>query len=586
MNNKDIKKDILSSKYSEAKVYDYLEKDFKNTIIAIENAIFTIISKTHNNKLKLDSLINLLNDYVDNEDNNDKLIHICKRIEDLVTRIDKHLPKNRCGNIKDVLEKLRAIAIKIEKKNKKNYVDETANLLEKIIYEEHDLIKLGKIVKRQKDLFKEKNRRIVFENLLKKYIELDYRDDEALYYFKIISMILASDNRLYILIDKEKYMQILLKHKRNKGVSMILSKLEKDYTTSVSELGKRYDISYEFSKGCKNSVMDIPYTEHLNLTMYPSIAIDEEGNECNDDAFCLYPNYDGTYTLRIDISSIPALVKYGSILDRSAYKRCETIYLSDGEIPMYPGFISYDRGSLLENNERYVLSFFYRVDSNFNIIEDSFEIKPCKVKIAYNLSHEQANLLLSGRSNDNLSIMLKNLSYVASLMGNGKKEIIEAKKIVQKFMMLPNQSVSHMFKRLGYPFMYRVHKKTDNEVKIDIADKYVDFINGSTMCKKVLKIIETNYEEGVYSSEPKIHEALGLDIYGNITKPLRNYPSAIDEYIIYDVIINGHNDNKTLYNWEETLKEMCVYINDRIRLNKLFQSEYESLVIKNKIRRK
>ena len=106
------------------------------------------------------------------------------------------------------------------------------------------------------------------------------------------------------------------------------------------------------------------------------------------------------------------------------------------------------------------------------------------------------------------------------------------------------------------------------------------------MCQKILKIIETNYEEGMYSCEPKIHQALGLETYGNITKPLRNYPSAIDEYIIYDTIINKNIDNKTLYGWEETLKEMTPYINNRIRLNKLFQSEYESLLIKNKIRKK
>lgn len=586
MNNKDIKKDILSSKYSVDKLDSYIQKDYKNTVIAIENAIFAIVNKSNNNKLKLDSLLNYLEDIVDKEDDRNKLIHVYKRIEDLISKIDKHLHKNRCTNVKELLERLRKILIKIEKRNKQNYIDETADLLEKIIYEEHDLIKLGKIVRRQKDLFKDKNRRVVFENLLRKYVELDYRSDEALYYFCIISMILASDNRIYILIEKDKYINILSKHKKSKGVSLVMSKFEKDFTTSLGELGKRYDISYDFSKLAKNSILNKPDTNHFDVTMYPSVAIDEEGNECNDDAFCLYPNYDGTYTLRIDISSVPALVKYGSYIDRQAYKRTETIYLSDGEIPMYPGIITYDKGSLLENTDRYVLSFFYRVDSNFDIIEDSFEVKACKARIAYNLSHEQANLLLQGNSKDNLSIMLKNLSYVASKMNNGKKQIIDAKSIVQKFMMLPNYSISMMFKRLGYPFIYRIHKRADNEVRLDVKDKYNNFINGNAMCKKILKIIETNYEEGIYSSEPQIHEALGLDIYGNITKPLRNYPSAIDEYIIYDVIINNNCDNKTLYNWEEILKEMCAYMNDRIRLNKLFQSEYEGLLTKNKIKRK
>lgn len=586
MNNKDIKKDILSSKYSEDKICSYLDKDFRNTIIAIENAIYTIINKSNNNKLKLDSLISILNKCVDSEEDRDKLIHVYKRIEDLVTRIDKHLPKNKCSNIKDILLSLREIISKIEKKNRKNYVDETADLLEKIIYDEKDFIKLSKIIKRQKDLFKDKHRRIVFENLLKKYVELDYRTDEALYYFKIISLILVSENRLYVLIDKDKYSDILNKHRKSKGVAAVLAKMEKDYTTSLGELGKRYDISYDFSKLARNGIMNKPDTEHIDMRSFPSVAIDEEGNECNDDAFCLYPNYDGTYTLRIDISSVPALVKYNSYIDRAAYKRTETIYLSDGEIPMYPGIISYNKGSLLENNDRYVMSFFYRVDSNFDIIDGSFKILPCNVRIAYNLSHDQANLLLNGNFNDDLSNMLKKLSYVASKMNGGNKQILDSKNIVQKFMVLPNQSISMLFKKLEYPFIYRIQKKADHLVRENIKDEYSDFLNGNVMCRKILKIIETNYEEGLYSIEPNIHEALSLETYGNITKPLRNYPSAIDQYIIYDIIINGNDDNRSLYTWESIIKEMCPYINDRIRMNKLFQSEYENLLLKNKIRRR
>ena len=586
MNNKEIKKDLLSSKYNEDKLNSYLEKDFKNTVTAVSNAIYTIINKTNNNKLKLDSFINALEDYVDREDNHDNLIHIYKKICDLVSRIDKHLPKNRASNTKEILERLRRIILKIEKKNRNNYIDETADLLEKIIYEEKDIIKLAKIIKRQKDLFKDKHRRIVFENLLRKYIELDYRTEEALYYFKVISLILSSENRVYVLIEKNKYVEILNKHKKSKGVSLVLEKLEKDYTTGLDELSQRYDIAYDYPYVARNNILTKSEVKHYDMTMYPSVAIDDEGNQCNDDAFCIYPNYDGTYTLRIDISSVPALIKYGSYIDRQAYKRAETIYLSDGEISMYPEIISYDKGSLLENNNRYVLSFFYRVDSNFDIIEDSLEIKACITRIAYNLSHEQANILLKGNSRDNLSIMLKNLSYVATKMNNGNKGITDSKNIVQKFMVLPNRSVSLMFKQLGYPFIYRIHQKADNDVRSNLFDKYNEFVNGNSMCKKIIKIIETNYEEGLYSTEPNIHEALGYETYGNITKPLRNYPSAIDEYIIYDIIINNHIDNKTLYNWEEILKEVCVYVNDRIRLNKLFQSEYESLVIKNKIRRK
>ena len=587
MDSKQIKHEILMTKYSEDKIDKYLYMDFKNTFVAIINSIYVILSKSNYSKLKLDSLINKLEVIVREENDKDRLIFIKKKINDLIVRIDKHLPKSRYLCSSEILKRIRSIVMEIDKNSNKSDNEEIVKLLEKIIYEEKNLVKLGKIIRRQRDLFKDRSMRIIFENLLYKYIELDYRTDEALYYFNIICLILSSENRLYILIDKDKYLEILSKHKKNKGVSMILSKMDKDYTTSLNELGKRYDIAYEFKRNMMyNGLLNNPITKHLDMTNFPSIAIDDEGNQCNDDAFCLYKNYDGTYTLRIDISSVPAIIRYGSYLDRQAYKRAETIYLSNGEIPMYPDYISFDRGSLLENNTRYVLSYFYRVDSNFDLIEDSFEVRAVKTKIAYNLSHEQANLLLKGNYNDPLSIMLKNLSYVASKMNNGSKQIIDSKSLVHNFMVLPNKSISVLFKRLGYPFIYRVHRIPDKEIKEDIKRQYCDFINDNLMCQKILKIIENNYEEGMYSCEPEIHMALGLETYGNITKPLRNYPSAIDEYIIYDTIINNNIDNKNLYNWEETLKEMTIYINNRIRLNKLFQSEYEALLVKNKIRKK
>ena len=90
----------------------------------------------------------------------------------------------------------------------------------------------------------------------------------------------------------------------------------------------------------------------------------------------------------------------------------------------------------------------------------------------------------------------------------------------------------------------------------------------------------------MYSNVATGHDSLKLDSYAKVTSPLRSYPQALCEYIIYDILINKKIDNLTLDKWDKIIKEVVPYINDRIRMNRLFQDEYQYLLSKQRIRKK
>ena len=589
MDSKEIKMAILSNKLDDKKLELFLRKEFKNTIQALFNALFVLMRDPNKNSEKINNYLNKIATVINNTEEKEKLNIISKKIEDVLTRVDNHLNKKNSQEIKNILIQLRQLMILTKEKKYKKNNNTTTIILETLIYEDHDLVKLEVILNRQRDLFKPSSRKKLFADILSEYIKLDEKEETANYYFKLISLILSSNNRYHILANKEEYLQILDKAKKhNKTITIIKNKFNKNYITTTKELEFRYDMSFTFPKNMNEiNNYDKQPAKSQNFIKFPSITIDDEGNKCNDDAIYLAKNHDGTYTLRIDIASVPAIIPHMSYLDMQAYKRSEAIYLSDMTIPIYPEYIAYDKGSLLENNIRNVLSYIYLVDSNFDVIEDSFQIVSAKTLISNNLSYKQANILLKNERCDELSQMLKKLSFIASKLGNTNSSsvsIIDSRKMIEKFMKLPSKSISAYCKKEGIPLNYRVYQKLNEEKRRQIQTHYHNINNNPD--NELLKIIEEKSSTGFYSDKPLSHESFGSNSYAKVTSPLRSYPSTINEYIIYDFIINKKYDNQTIDKWNSILKEAVPYMNERIKMNNLFCKEYEQIRAKTKILRR
>jgi exoribonuclease R len=96
------------------------------------------------------------------------------------------------------------------------------------------------------------------------------------------------------------------------------------------------------------------------------ITIDGADSRDLDDAIWIEPTTTGA-VLSIHIADVSELVEIGSILDKVAIARTTTQYFKNGNAPMLPRFLSEDKLSLLEYQDRPTLTVQITLDRNAQI---------------------------------------------------------------------------------------------------------------------------------------------------------------------------------------------------------------------------
>ena len=233
------------------------------------------------------------------------------------------------------------------------------------------------------------------------------------------------------------------------------------------------------------------------------------------------------------------------------------------------------------------------------------------IKVDRCLSYNNVDKRLQREDLNDLNTRLKALDFITTILKNnnihkdiyraaenkttGKKtnsliaDKSNAAKIVQEMMILVNSSVDRYFVDRGYPYIHRIHNAPTSEIDQDIMlllgiDRKT--LLNNPKCARILKAVKEKYLNAEYSSISSSHHGLGTNYYSHSTSPLRRYADALGQYIMYDIVFNNRIDEKTIYYWENVVKEVCPYLNERIKNNALFASEYNYLVSKRKIRKK
>ena len=607
MSNKDIEQRILNYDLEIGDLEDYKKEDFVSTVTGMINALYVLMKHADKNVELIDGILEVLENTVE-EKEEENLKIIIELIDRLNNRIDATYNKKNKNNIAPLRIRLIRIIKEIENTKRDEVKSDILKIIRKVVYDDKNITNVEAIINNRKNIdFKIIDE--IFSSVLEDYVS-SFKEDDIKYFYKVIIIFVKSCFYKDLEKNSERYMTILNNGAKKEHVKLLIDRLNNKYIL-LDDLKKKYDISTNNNLiYIKPSIKNCNYERH-DFRYQKVFTIDEEDNKCNDDGLYIEKNKNGTYTLYIHISDAPSLIEKDSYLDFMAYKMGETIYLKDDEFTAYPEVVSNNLGSLLQGNMRNVITYKFLVTPDFQIDPDSFSIERGLINVNRCLSYNWVDKKLQKDELDDIGSRLRALDIITTLLKNNNlhKDIYrttenkttgiitnsslagksKSAKIVQELMILTNSYVDKYFVERNFPYIHRVHNAPSNDIDKDIMlilgiDPYT--LLNNPKCAKIVNAVKEKYLNAEYSGISGPHYGLGLDYYSHSTSPLRRYADALGQYIIYDTVFNNNVDDKTIYKWESIVKEVCPYLNERIKNNALFASEYNYLVSKRKIRKK
>jgi len=322
-------------------------------------------------------------------------------------------------------------------------------------------------------------------------------------------------------------------------------------------------------------------------------TIDPEDAKDFDDAISVVKTKNG-YRLGVYIADVSHYVRDGSLIDKEAFTRGNSIYLPGMVIPMLPEKLSNDLCSLRPNRRRLVYAVIINFSPKGKMLD--WEIVEGVINSKARLSYEEVQKFFdNGAQNNKIKRVAENLKTARELasilqknrMSNGsldfdlpeakivlnkKGEIIElgsrvrleSHRLVEEFMLAANRAVGlHVF-RLGQKFLYRVHDKPDLEKLKAFSElvsslgysfpvsehlrpiqfsRFLQKVKGKPEEEFVNELMLRSMKKAVYQPKNIGHFGLAFTHYTHFTSPIRRYPDLIVHRLLKN-LVNGRYPDK------------------------------------------
>ena len=390
----------------------------------------------------------------------------------------------------------------------------------------------------------------------------------------------------------------------------------------------KHDIPPEFPEEVVEAATQVPeeITEQdligrRDLRNETIVTIDGADAKDLDDAVTVTKNADGTYKLGVHIADVSYYVTQDSILDKEAYDRATSVYLTDRVIPMIPHRLSNGICSLNPQVDRLTLSCEMIIDSAGQVIKH--EIFQSVIKTTERMTYTDVYKILEERDENPelverykpLIPMFELMAELAQVLRNRRmsrgaidfdfkeskvlvnedgwptdivlRERTVAERLIEEFMLVANETVAEHFHWMELPFIYRIHE----DPKPEKLQRFFEFVTnfglvikgtGNSIHPKalqeILKSIEGLPEEPVISTmllrslqqakyypESIGHFGLSADYYTHFTSPIRRYPDLIVHRLIRTYLINGDTSKETVVHWNSIMGEIAEHTSERER---------------------
>jgi ribonuclease R len=323
----------------------------------------------------------------------------------------------------------------------------------------------------------------------------------------------------------------------------------------------------------------------------PTFTIDPADAKDFDDAISFQKLPNGHYEMGVHIADVSYYVKPGMALDEEAIARETSVYLVDRCIPMLPEVLSNDLCSLVQGQDRLVMSCVLELDDQGVVHNEWYGRSLINSHRRY--TYEDAQTTLDTKQGDfyeelhTLNLIAKNLNKARFASGALSLETEEVKfkldengvpidvyvkhrgdthKLIEEYMLLANKYVSKFITKQQEEksgegkaiCIYRVHDKPDAERMHDL-DLYirglgytVRFMDGLIPSKDLNEIlvkmgdrpekallqvhITRAMAKAIYSTKNVGHYGLAFDYYSHFTSPIRRYPDVLTHRLLMRVL--------------------------------------------------
>ena len=341
------------------------------------------------------------------------------------------------------------------------------------------------------------------------------------------------------------------------------------------------------------------------------VTIDGEDAKDLDDAISVRKLENGNYYLGVHIADVSYYVTQESPLDREAFERGTSVYLTDRVIPMLPQRLSNGICSLNPNVPRLAMSCEMEIDSLGNIV--TYDIYESVIQSVARMTYSAVNEILEAENPEiikqyqTLVPMFEEMADLHHLLeamrkrrgavtfeDNEAKVIVDedghpleiefrkrgvGERLIESFMLAANETVAKHFNQKNFPFIYRIHE----EPKEEKMRRFMDFASilgivvknnkGSVSPKDLQAIVEEvadkpeamvintmllrSMQQAKYSEENYGHYGLAAEYYTHFTSPIRRYPDLIVHRLIRSYQTDDSVDNQGY--WEENLPEIAFH---------------------------
>jgi ribonuclease R len=415
-------------------------------------------------------------------------------------------------------------------------------------------------------------------------------------------------------------------HKSATGIVTQILGHKNDPGVDILSIIHKYGIETDFPEDVLEQANSVPdtidpadLTDRRDLRDQQIVTIDGADAKDLDDAVQVVKLEDGTYKLGVHIADVSHYVTEDSPIDREAYDRATSIYLTDRVIPMIPHRLSNGICSLNPQVDRLTLS----CDMIFNDMGEllSHDIYQSVIKTSARMTYTDVYEILE---NDNQELKEKYAELVPmfQLMGelaailrekrerrgaidfdfkeskvlvdeNGYpvdvvvRERTVAERLIEEFMLAANETVAEHFHRMEVPALYRIHedpkpeklqrffefvtnfgivvKGTSNQVHPAALQKIIRSIEGLPEEPVISTMMLRSMQQAKYSAESLGHFGLSTEFYTHFTSPIRRYPDLIVHRLIRTYLINKDLSRATIMHWEANMDEIAEHTSERER---------------------